>query len=61
MGILKRERSEWMGILKREGSEWYHQKEISEWVSSKGKEVNGYHQKGRKWMGIIKSGPGEED
>jgi len=37
-----------MGILKREGSEWYHQKEISEWVSSKGKEVNGYHQKGRK-------------
>jgi hypothetical protein len=26
-----------MGIIKRE---------VSEWVSSKGKEVNGYHQKG---------------
>ncbi len=34
-----------MGIIKREGSEW---------VSSKGKWVNGCHQKGSEWMGIIK-------
>jgi hypothetical protein len=38
-----------VGIIKKEGSEW---------ISSKGKEVNGYHQ---ELMGIIKSGPGEED
>jgi hypothetical protein len=36
-------------IIKREGSEWV--------LSSKGKEVNGYHQ---ELMGIIKSGPGED-